>query len=61
MVMAIVYAHTGNHEAAVDLLEELIAIPGSLTVNVLKLDPYYDPLRDNPRFQALIEKGDVVF
>jgi serine/threonine-protein kinase len=61
MVMAIVYAHTGDHEAAIDLLEELLTIPGNITANLLKLDPYFDPLRDNPRFQALIEKGDVVF
>jgi serine/threonine-protein kinase len=59
--MAIVYAQTGDHEAAIDLLEELMAIPSPVSANLLKLDPWYEPLRDNPRFQALIEKGDVVF
>jgi hypothetical protein len=27
----------------------------------LRLDPLYDPLRDHPRFQALLEKGHKVF
>jgi hypothetical protein len=34
----------------------LLVIPNGLTVPVLKLDPAWDPLRKDPRFQALIEK-----
>lgn len=61
MVMAIVHSQTGDDDAAIDLLEELLETPGSVTTNLLKLDPFFVPLRDNPRFQALLEREDVVF
>jgi hypothetical protein len=61
MVMAEVCANTGRPEQAIDLLEELMSIPSLVNANILKLDPWYDSLRDNPRFQALIAKGDKVF
>jgi len=48
----------GESEAALDQLEILLPIPGSWTASVtrLRLDPVWDPLRDHPRFQALLEK-----
>jgi serine/threonine-protein kinase len=54
-VVARVYAHFGEHEAAIDLLEELLPAPSWLTVPILEVDPIWDPLRDHPRFQALLE------
>jgi len=30
-----------------------------LSVPLLKLEPRWDPLRDHPRFQALLEKYDT--
>ena len=44
---------------ALDLIEELLSIPCQLSVGLLRLDPVWDPLRDNPRFQALLEKYDT--
>jgi tetratricopeptide (TPR) repeat protein len=55
-VIARVYAHFGEHEAAMDLLEQLLPAPSWLTVPILEVDPIWDPLRDHPRFQALLEK-----
>ena len=61
MVMAEVYANAGEPELAIDLLEELMSIPSPINVGLLKVDPWYDPLRGNPRFEALIANGDKVF
>ncbi len=30
--------------------------PGILSVTTLKLDPRWDPFRDHPRFQVLLER-----
>ncbi len=46
----------GEHEAAITHLEELLANPSYLSVPMLRVDPLWDPLRENPRFQALLEK-----
>ena len=58
--LAQIYAWTGEFDGAFRLLDHLLAVPNSsLTVPVLKLDPSWDPLREDPRFQALIEKHSL--
>ena len=54
--LAQIYAWTGESDEAFRLLDHLLAVPNGLTVPMLKLDPDWDPLRKDPRFQALIEK-----
>src|SRR5215471_6799259 len=55
--LALIYAWTGEFDEAFRLLDHLLVIPNmSLSVPILKLDPLWDPLRKDPRFQALIEK-----
>jgi tetratricopeptide (TPR) repeat protein len=55
--LALIYAWTGEFDEAFRLLDHLLAVPNvHLTVPVLKLDPSWDPLREDPRFQALIDK-----
>jgi tetratricopeptide (TPR) repeat protein len=51
-----VYAMVGDYDQALDLIEYLLSHPSELSVPLLKIDPKWDPLRDHPRFQALIEK-----
>jgi TolB-like protein/Flp pilus assembly protein TadD len=54
--LAQIYAWTGEFDEAFRLLDHLLVVPNGLTVPMLKLDPSWDPLRKDPRFQALIAK-----
>jgi hypothetical protein len=47
---------TGESDEAFRLIDHLLGIPNGLTIPMLKLDPVWDPLRNDPRFQALIDK-----
>ncbi len=54
--LAQIYAWTGEFDEAFRLLDHLLVVPNGLTVPMLKLDPAWDALRKDPRFQALIDK-----
>jgi len=53
--VARVYAHLGDTERAIALLEKLQEKPsaGAWTPAMLRLDPVWDPIRNDPRFQKL--------
>lgn len=51
-----IYAKIGNTDRAIELVTGLLQRPGPITVATLKLDPEWDPLRSDPRFQKLIAK-----
>ena len=57
--LAQIYAWTGERDQAFSLLDHLLATPSGITVPILKLDPVWDPLRKDPRFQALIDKYEA--
>jgi TolB-like protein/Tfp pilus assembly protein PilF len=46
----------GDHAAAIAGLERLLQAPDGVTVEMLKLDPFWDPLRGDPRFAALLKQ-----
>jgi TolB-like protein/Tfp pilus assembly protein PilF len=54
--LAQIYTWTGEIDQALQLVERSLNTPAGITVAILKLDPVWDPLRDDPRFKALIEK-----
>jgi len=54
--LAQIYTSTGEYDQALRLLDHLLETPNGLTVPFLKLDPAWDPLRKDARFQALIDK-----
>ncbi len=49
---AIIYAHLGEKDEAFEWLEKAFEEGGSM--GALKVDPRFDPLRDDPRFQDLL-------
>lgn len=57
---ASIYILTGDHDQALTQLERLMSRPSYLTNTSLRLDPVYDPLRSNPRFQALLAKDERI-
>ena len=54
--LAQIYAWTGESDEAFRLLDHLLVVPSGLTIPMLKIDPAWDPLRKDPRYQALIDK-----
>lgn len=59
MVMASVYIMAGDYDKAIDKLDYLLSIPSFISVNALKLDPFYEPLWNLPRFKEMIKKHDL--
>jgi serine/threonine protein kinase/tetratricopeptide (TPR) repeat protein len=54
--LARIYTLTGDYNNALKQIDFVLSIPGPFTVNILKLDPLYDPLRNLPGYQALLQK-----
>ena len=52
--LAITYAWAGEKELAIRQLEEAVQIPSPITYGQLRLHPWWDPLRDEPRFEELV-------
>jgi len=59
--LALIYARVGENDLAIPLIDRLLKTPGavdsadySITINDLKYRWEWDPIRSDPRFQALI-------
>jgi tetratricopeptide (TPR) repeat protein len=56
--LAMIYAWTGEKDLAVQTLEQLthakVGVTSGIRYGSLKLDPQWDPLRGDPRFEALV-------
>ncbi|PYI63907.1 MAG: hypothetical protein DMF07_08540 [Verrucomicrobia bacterium] len=52
--LALIYAWTGEKDLAFEQLTIVAKLPGSLSYGELRLHPYWDPLRDDPRFEKIV-------
>jgi TolB-like protein/Tfp pilus assembly protein PilF len=55
--LAITYAWVGEKDLAINELEEVVRIPSPISYGQLRLHPWWDPLRDDPRFEKLVEEA----
>ena len=53
--LAVIYAWTGDKDRAIDRLAAAVKLPAShLSYGHLRLNPLWDPLRGDPRFEAIV-------
>jgi serine/threonine-protein kinase len=62
MYLAVVYVQVGENDQAIEQLQQVMKIPAGLCTSaaLLRLDPIWDPLRKDPRFEKLANSPDVV-
>jgi len=49
-----VYLALRDYDAALDLVEYQLSIPAIVSIPFMRIDPRWDPVRDHPRFEALV-------
>jgi serine/threonine-protein kinase len=60
--LARIYTVIGEDEEAIDQLDYLLSIPSAeflwqvVSIPLLRLDPQWDPLREHPDFQRLLQR-----
>ena len=52
--LALTYAWAGKKDASLSELSAAVKLPGYLNYGELKLDPIWDPLRGDPRFEKIV-------
>jgi Flp pilus assembly protein TadD len=55
--LALIYAWTGEKELALDQIAAALRGPGHITYGQLRLHPWWDAIRDDPRFNQLVEEA----
>jgi tetratricopeptide (TPR) repeat protein len=53
--LAVIYAWTGEKQAAFDALNQLVGMPGYLSYGQLSLHPYWAHLREDPSFWNILK------
>jgi len=55
--LAVIYAHVGEADRAYEMLADLMKLPNGPTPGTLRVEPEWDPLRSDPRFEKLANAG----
>jgi len=53
---AVIHLALGEKDQALDWLEKAARDHGGRNINLIKVEPYLDPLRGDPRFEALVSR-----
>ena len=52
--LAVIYAQVGEVDRAIELLADLVKSPNGPTAGTLRVEPEWEPLRGDPRFEKLV-------
>jgi len=52
--LALIYAWSGEKDLALEQLRVAARLPSQMSYGYLRLHPYWDPLRDDPRFEKIV-------
>ena len=52
--LAVIYAWTGEIDQAIEQLKHAAAIPSDVSYGQLRLHPFWDSLRGDPRFEEIV-------
>lgn len=60
--LAQLYGAVGETDKAIEAINTTLAVPAgsSISIALLKLDPVWDPLRTDPRFQRFVADSEAV-
>ena len=55
--LGVIYAWTGEKDLAIKQIAATLQVPSLLSYGQLRLHPFWDPLRRDPRFEKLVEEA----
>jgi tetratricopeptide (TPR) repeat protein len=55
--LGVIYAWTGEKDLAIEQIAATLQVPSNLNYGQLRLHPFWDPLRGDPRFERLVEES----
>jgi TolB-like protein/tRNA A-37 threonylcarbamoyl transferase component Bud32 len=55
--LGVIYAWTGEKDLAIKQIAATLQVPSGLSYGQLRLHPFWDPLRGDPRFEKLVEEA----
>jgi TolB-like protein len=59
--LAVMYILAGERERALETMARLVQLPSGTYYGLLKIDPIYDGLRKDPRFEAILKQAQQPF